>query len=375
MKSLSMHRVGLFHGVFVVASAMFLSGCETFFGSDGYFRDRGDDYLKAEVTTPIKLPEGSEGERIGQLFVIPKAGDTNTSLPAEFTVPRPSSSDRVTEQRNEIKIQKLGDRRWIDINNPPGEVWPGVRDFLAERGMGLAAQDPSAGTLETVWLSLKDSASSADASSSKDRYRIQLVPGLRVDTTEIHVVQMTASGVSSADRQVEWPAQSDNPEREAWMVKELATSLAKDSVPQASMLAQAIGSNESRVELLAYPEPSLSLRVDFARAWASVGGSLNRDGFHVDSANRELGQWQVTYSAVVVAEEDKADTQPGVFSSIAKFFDFGSQGGVEGVENYRVLLKKHSEEWVRVTVQDANGQQLPQQDADRLLRRIRANLL
>lgn len=376
MKSLGAHKARLSHVAFVVSSAMFLSGCETFFGPDGYFRDRADDYLKAEVTTPIKLPEGSEGERIGQLFVIPKAGDTNAPLPAEFTVPRPSSSDRVTEQRNEIKIQKLGDRRWIDINNPPGEVWPGVRDFLAERSIGLATQDPSTGTLETVWLSLKGTASDADAASSKDRYRIQLQPGLRVDTTEIHVLQMTASNTSSADRQVDWPSQSTNPDREAWMVKELATSLAKDSAPQASMLAQAIGSDEPRVEMVAYPEPSLSMRVDYARAWASVGGSLNRDGFHVDSSNRELGQWQVAYSAVVAAEEDdKADATPGVFTRIAKIFDFGSQDKTEGVENYRVLLKQHSGEWVRVTVQDASGQQLPQQDADKLLRRIRANLL
>jgi outer membrane protein assembly factor BamC len=376
MESLNMHKARFAHGVFVVASAMILSGCQTFFGPDGYFRDRADDYLKAEVTTPIKLPEGSEGERIGQLFVIPKATNADVRLPAEFTVPRPSSSDRVTEQRNEIKIQKLGDRRWIDINNPPGEVWPGVREFLAERGMGLAKQDPSTGTLETVWLSLKDADSGADTSATKDRYRLQLEPGLRVDTTEIHVLQMTASSVAAANGQTDWPSQSVNPDREAWMVKELATSLAKDTAPQASMLAQAIGSNERRVELVNYPEPSLSMRVDYARAWASVGGSLNRDGFHVDSANRELGQWQVTYSAKVASEDDdEGNPKPGVFSRIAKIFDFGSKDKAAGAESYRVILQQKTSEWVRVTLQDANGQPLPQQDADRLLRRIRANLL
>lgn len=377
MESLSVQKTGFVHGVFVVSSAMILSGCQTFFGPDGYFRDRADDYMKAEVTAPIKLPEGSEGERIGQLFVIPKAANADVRLPAEFTVPRPSGSDRVTEQRNEIKIQKLGDRRWIDINNPPGEVWPGVREFLAERGMGLAKQDPSTGTLETVWLSLKDdTAAGSGGVSTKDRYRIQLEPGLRVDTTEIHVLQMTAANVSTADRQMDWPSQSVNPDREAWMVKELATSLAKDTVPQASMLAQAIGSNERRVELVNYPEPSLSMRVDYARAWASVGGSLNRDGFHIDSANRELGQWQVTYSTEVASkDDDEGKPQSGLFSRIAKIFDFGSNDKGTGVESYRVILQQKTSEWVRVTLQDASGQPVPQQDADRLLRRIRANLL
>ena len=35
--------------------ALVLSGCGSLFGPDGYFRDRGDDYLKAETTTPIQL--------------------------------------------------------------------------------------------------------------------------------------------------------------------------------------------------------------------------------------------------------------------------------------------------------------------------------
>jgi outer membrane protein assembly factor BamC len=356
------------------ALALVLSGCGSLFGPDGYFRDRGDDYLKAETTTPIKLPEGSEGERIGQLFAIPKIEDANAPLPGRFTVPRPASSDRVAEQRNEIKIQKLGERRWIDINNPPGEVWPGVRSFLAERGMGLADQDPVAGTLDTVWLSLKDSG--AGDVSGKDRYRIQLEPGLRTNSTEIHVLQMTASDVTDANRRMPWPSQSVNPDRETWMIKELAAFLAKDSAPQASMLAQSIGSNERRVELVEQPEPALSMRIDYARAWASVGGSLNRDGFHVDNANRELGQWQVTFSSVVAAEDDdEGEVKPGVFSRIAKIFDFDEQQKGESGSQYRVLLQQHTDELVRVMVRDNNGLQLPQQDADRLLRRIRANLL
>jgi outer membrane protein assembly factor BamC len=365
--------VRFFHIGSIVVASLVLSGCGFLFGENGYFRDRGDDYLKAEVTTPIKLPEGNEGERIGQLFVIPKVGDSGVRLPSEFTVPRPSSSDRVTEQRNEIKIQKLGERRWIDINNPPGEVWPGVHSFLAERGMGLADQNPSAGRLETVWLSLKDDASGADT-AIKDRYRIELEPGLRTNTTEIHVLQMTSSGAAS-ERGM-WPTQSTNPDREIWMVKELAAYLAKDNASQASMLAQAIGSSEPRVTLVNFPEPSLSMRVDYSRAWASVNGSLNRDGFHVDSANREQGQWQVAYSSVVAKEDDdEGDSKPGVFSRIVSIFDFSSQEKSGDTENYRVLLQQQSADIVRVTVRAGNGEQLPQPDADRLLRRIRANLL
>src|SRR6478735_5158906 len=115
MKVLNVPLARIFCGGLLVACVPVLSGCGFLFGPEGVFHDRGDDYLKAEVTTPIKLPEGNEGERIGQLFVIPKAADPNARLPDEFTVPKPASSDRVSEQRNEVKIQKLGERRWIDI--------------------------------------------------------------------------------------------------------------------------------------------------------------------------------------------------------------------------------------------------------------------
>ncbi|HSC76442.1 MAG TPA: outer membrane protein assembly factor BamC [Pseudomonadales bacterium] len=373
MQYLSSSVARFLHVGFVVAIALTLSGCGFFFGPEGVFRDRGDDYLKAEVTAPIKLPEGNEGERIGQLFVIPKAGNPNVRLPEEFTVPKPASSDRVTEQRNEVKIQKLGERRWIDINNPPGEVWPGVHGFLEERGIALADQNPTSGTLETVWLSLKDDASGADTAMGKDRYRIELEPGLRSNTTEIHVLQMTASG--AAGERMMWPSQSTNPDRETWMIKELAAYLAKDNASQASMLAQAIGSSEPRVALLDVPEPNLSMRVDYSRAWVSVNGSLNRDGFHVDNANREQGQWQVTYStAAAKANGDEGHEEPGIFARVAKFFDFGL-GESDEPESYRVLLQQQPEDTVRVTVRDSKGESLPQSDADRLLRRIRANLL
>jgi len=375
MKFSNISLARIFNSGLIILCIPALSGCGSLFGKEGIFRDRGDDYLKAEATTPIKLPEGNEGERIGQLFVIPKIPDANVPMPAEFEVPRPASSDRVTEQPDEIKIQKLGERRWVDINNPPGEVWPGVRSFLTERGMGVAEQDPTTGTIETVWLSLKDETTGANT-PGKDRYQIKLEPGLRVNTTEVHVLQMTASDAEAADRGTSWPAESVHPDREAWMIKELATFLAKDKAPQASMLAQSIGSNENRVQLIDYPEPNLSMRIDYARAWASVSGSLNRDGFHVDTATREQGQWQVSYSKVVASEDDdEGDEKPGLWARIGKIFDFSSNDTNDNVENYRVLLQQQTDELVRVTVRDSNGQPLPQLDADRLLRRIRANLL
>ena len=65
----------------------------------------------------------------------------------------------------------------------------------------------------------------------------------------------------------------------------------------------------------------------------------------------------------------------GHTKQFGKIFDFNSKDTSGNVENYRVLLQQQTDELVRVTVRDGNGQPLPQLDADRLLRRIKANLL
>ena len=89
------------------ALALSMGGCGLFFGEDGVFRDRGDDYLKAQSVEPIKIPSDSQGERIGQLFVIPEAGNVGGHAATEFTVPKPGSPETLAERTDQKKKQKL----------------------------------------------------------------------------------------------------------------------------------------------------------------------------------------------------------------------------------------------------------------------------
>jgi len=90
--------------------------------------------------------------------------------------------------------------------------------------------------------------------------------------------------------------------------------------------------------------------VDYGRAWASVSGSLNSDGYRVDSANREQGQWLISVSTAV--DDDEKETV-----------------------NYRVQLQRMNDEKVRVTVRNGSGEALPEDESDALLRHIWDNLL
>lgn len=358
-----------------------LGGCGSWFGKDGYFRDRGDDYLRATSVEPIKLPQGSEGERIGQLFVVPRISNAGASLPEEFEVPKPANVEKSSEQLSQIKIQKLGQRRWVDINVPPDQVWPGVREFLLSQGMPVAAQDPVAGTVETGWIALQtvEDDGSKTRMAGKNRYRIQLEPGLKPGSTEIHVLQMTAPEAATRGY-LAWPEQSMDSEREVWMVREVANYLAQHPAPQSSLLAQGIGSGEQRTEIVQHPEPALVMRVDAERAWASVNGSLGRGGFRIDSSLREQQQWQVTYAeqaASAVAEDaPEAETsetkKPGLMS---RLWGSDSSADTRMAGSYRVSLQRHTADRMRVTIRNGNGDELSAERADKLLRRIQDNLL
>ncbi len=321
--------------------ALSVNGCGLFFGDDGVFRDRGDDYLKAQSIESIKIPSDSKGERIGQLFVIPPSASMGSAVPTEFSVPKPSSPEKITEKTQQIKIQKLGERRWIDIGKPPAEVWPGVRDFLLSKGMTIADQNANSGTLETGWTPAQ--------TSGVDRYRIQLESGLSPQSTEIGVVQMNAT---RADASMAWPEHSMDADREAWLIKELAGYLASNTGSQASMLAQGLDNRAQRVTLLHSPEPTLQMQVDYARAWASVSGSLNSDGYRVDSANREQGDWLLSVTTASNDDDDKTETT-----------------------QYRAHLQRLSDDKVQVTVRSSSGETLPTADAEKLLQHIWDHLL
>lgn len=351
-----------------------VSGCGALFGPEGYFRDRGDDYLKAEPIAPLKLPSGVNSESLGQLFVIPPIADPDAPMPGEFEVPSPAGSESVAEQQNEVKIQKLGERRWITVNAAPGAVWPRVRGFLADRGLPVSVIDPSRGVFETDWLAIKDDP------LNKDRYQIRLEPGLRSNTTEVHVLQMTVAEVSPVRGEVNWPASSMSAQREGWMINELSAFLAREDASQESMLAQAINSTGDRkVELVSghVGEPQLRLNVDYARAWASVGGALGRDGFHIESSNRDQGLWQVSVSEEANGDDQSVEkqTDESLAGRFLRVFDFSGSGEkpVAGA-GYRVLLQQHDSDSVRVVVRADDGQVLDRLDAEKLLRRIRTNL-
>ncbi len=382
-------------GLVVVAG---LSGCSSLFGNDGYFRDRGDDYLKATELEPTKLPEGVDSEVVQSMFVVPAIRNTGEYELLEgerFEVPRPQplAANMLSEK---VKIQKLSNQRWILINTPASEAWPRIRNFLSGNGLQLALIDAEGGLIETAWLKFM-----AD-DEMRHRYRLRIEQGVQPDSTEIHVLHAKQSIDLELRADVPWPENSEDLEKESWMIDELAGALASDENAGAtSLLAQTIGGG-AKVEFSKDSrEPILLMDLETSRAWATLGHSVRNGGFKLFDENSAKRIFYVTY---ITPEEEsgwfdnlwgggdeEATESPysldQVLSNLSlddtdrnrklfpdSFPASAAAGQLEEVPGLLVLINE-VEGRVEVRIRDANAQTLTPSDTKRLLTILRRNLI
>ncbi len=241
------------------------------------YLDRSEEYRRAGSIKTIEVPEEFGPVTIEPLYPIPAVvARTDTFYDIEtdgFVIPRPEpmSTER---QAARVKMQKVGNRRWILLEAPAGQVWPLAQSFLSEVGITVNRSQPAVGLIETDWVQFQ-----ADP-STRHRYRLRIEQGVRPDTTEIHVLQRHAP-MDTAVEEV-WPDKSTDPERESWLLEELANSLALSIENRAaSLLGQSVGGEVKAALFIDDGEPALQLRLSPVRAWASLAHALNQEGFQL----------------------------------------------------------------------------------------------
>lgn len=335
--------------LFAVLFVVQISGC----GWLG-IRDRSNDYLLAEETAKITVPEGLEEIIGGEVYPIP-ALESSAKLESDYEVPRPQPAS-VNNFEQVVKIQSFEDRRWVLVNVPPSELWPRIRNVLSRNGIPSSRADGDTGVIETVWITFK---SDTDMSH---RFRFYIAPGVQLDSTEIAAVHNQADMGSEAS--VDWPERSDSDKREQDMLAMLANELATpSSYSQVSLLAQNIG-GDAKVRLVSDGTQAahIVIALGFDRCWASVSYSAARGGFTVIDKNRSDGQLWVNYSPVVEAE-------PGFFSRL-----FSGTPKVDTLKvNYQIILESNGD-LTQVRIFDAEGVLLSPSDSLRLLGILRSNL-
>ncbi|MEX5685420.1 MULTISPECIES: outer membrane protein assembly factor BamC [Pseudomonas] len=354
------------------------SGCGWVWGPEGYFRDRGSDYLEAQQTAPMQLPpDVNTAKRLDPLLPIPRNVADDTAK-GEYVVPRPQPLTAGADAAGAYSLQKTGDTRWIVAQSPPAEVWPVAVQFFQDNGFRLDEQRPQTGEFTTTWQH-SDELSAAMAkrlsaagvgTDSESRVRVRIEPGVQRNTSEVYVVSAQRPAGSTAD--VAFTNRSVNTGLDAALVDDMLASMSRTSEKggSVSMLASRDFDTPSRVSLSedGSGNPVLNVGTDLDRAWSSVGRALEQGEWRVEDINRSLGLYYIN----LAEKAEKADDKPGFFSSL-----FGSAPDKEAVEaraeRYQVRLSKVGEN-VQVTVEKNINTVAPADVARKVLSVIQDNL-
>ena len=367
-----MKRLGGLSALALIISSA--SGCGWIYGEDGYFRDRGSDYLDARQTAPMQLPANVEAKRLDPLLPVPQQVASST-VEGEYEVPRPQAL-AVRADASEFSLQKSGESRWLVAQRVPAEVWPIARQFFDDNGFRVVDERPQTGEFSTDWqrfdalpASVARSLSGVTA-DSETRVRVRIEPGVQRNTSEIFVVSAERAAGSTAD--VAFTTRSANSSLDAALLDAMLVSLARSAEQggSVSLLAARDFDAPSRVSLSedGNGNPVLNLGADFDRAWSGVGRSLEMADVRIDDLNRSLG---VYYINLAEGAQNK-DEEPGFFAGL-----FGGKPDKEEIEaraeRYQVRLTPVGDS-VQVTVEKDLNTIAPADVARRILGLIQENL-
>ena len=371
-----------------------------FSGEDGALRSREKDYLSAQPTAELKVPEGIHKPNFEPLYPVPNVsaldefGDEQDL--SEYEVPRP---DTVTADESVfgVKIQRLGEQGWVFVSAPTSQVWPHVQSFLAESSVNVVSSNVQSGLIETDWLQYSDD------DSIIARFRISLEKGLHPDSTEVHILEFQQPVDGDPNAPASWPAQSSDPEREEWMVKQIANHLAETvSNASASLLGQNVGGEVKARFVDDALEPTLRLSVPRGRAWATLTHSANQENFvswdrseklgliyagYNENQTKKRGLWRKIFllgydgrlpEKVDHAIEDLLAHLSGASEARALF---GETEGAEfddaldDAEPGYLIVVRYDTEGAKVVVRDHRGRLIPKNEAKQLIRALRKNLI
>jgi outer membrane protein assembly factor BamC len=357
-----------------------LSGCSEvnqFLGNE-----ESVDYKSTKRGEPLSIPPDLTQASSDPRYRAPTTGSTTFSQYQEQgkqAVSAPQASN-VLPVRDDMRVERDGDLRWLVINLPPEKVFPKVIDFWTDSGFSVATNNPRAGLIETNWAenrakvpeswlrqALGSILDSVWDSGERERFRTRVE---RVgNSTEVYIShqQMLEKRTGHDESQVQWQHGKEDPGLNAAMLARLMVYLGTDVDNARRIVAQAESSSQSRVVQDDVRADGAMLIVDesFDRAWRRVGVALDSGGFAVDDRDRSAGDYFVRY---VDTDSGAQQNQPGFFSRM-----FSGDSKTQAAQ-YRVHLAQSGGQ-TQITVLDANGQRDNTATAQRLLGVLKDKML
>lgn len=361
-------------GLSALMSLVLLAGCSEvnqFLGNE-----ESVDYKSAvnQRGEPLSIPPDLTQANSDPRYRAPASGSTTFSEfqqqgVAQASAPRTSN---VLPNRQDMRVERDGDLRWLVVERPPEQVFPRLVDFWTENGFTVATNNPGAGLIETDWAEnrakipeswLRQALGAVletawdSGEREKFRTRVERVNG----HTEIYVShrQMLEKRVGYDGAQVQWQNGKEDPGLNAAMLARMMVYLGTDVDNARKLVQQAEASPQKPAvqQIVRAQGATLIISESFDRAWRRVGVALDGGGFAVEDRDRSAGDYFVRYVDTDTGEKME---QPGFFS---RMFSGDKQAQAP---QYRIHLAGSGDQ-TTVTVLDANGAPDNTATAQRLL--------
>ncbi|USE38728.1 outer membrane protein assembly factor BamC [Endozoicomonas sp. SCSIO W0465] len=374
-------------GLSVAISALVLTGCANPFGQQGYLRDRAGDYTEAKVAKPVTLPAESHAKALGDVLVIPEAGQSGSPLSRDFEVPRPSQR-LMMKEGDHYSIERNGGQEWLSVDREPSEVWPGVLAYIDQLGVGISTKDVTTGVVETQWNDFGNDKDHGvmyrtlgklfgvdDLEPMQDRFRFEVRNGLKAGSTEVYVYHQ-GRPLPKKGKAPSVPLKWDNLEERSQrldngILAELLVFLARNEVKSSvSLQAQALDVGAlAEIGQDGNGNPVLTVRgLSYARVWDSVSSALDKAGLKVVDRNRSAGLF---YLADAVPQLKQPEKKKSFWSG---WFSDEEEADVADEQKTLTIRVSNYSEVVQLSVEKDVNTSAPTEVSQRLLKVIRDNL-
>ena len=337
--------------------ALTLAGCSSF--DNAISGDKLDYRTRASKTTALDVPPdltqlAREGRYQPQSGVVSASnlkpvGTALGASPAASVAPQ-SSAD--------LRIERLGNSRWLVSNQSPEQLFPLLRKFWLDRGFVLTEDNAQIGVMETNWAENRAKVpldfvrstigrvfDNLYSTGERDRFRSRVersATGSEVYISHRGMIEVYDSGRKDSTI---WQLRPTDPELEAEFLTRFMVSLgAKEELARVAVAAAPSAAPKTRVATVA-STATMEIDDSFDRAWRQVGLALDRGGFTVEDRDRSAGLYFVRYIDPKLAGKD----EPNFFQKL-----FSSDKDALRPQRYRVLVKAAGAKSL-VSVQNSSG--------------------
>lgn len=285
------------------------SGCSRITSKlDAVIPDNRTEYRKSRTLPDLEVPPDLTTDAIRDRMAIPEGGEEATYSTYQERIAERKREEELQRSANDA-IKVLDDEHILAVQGVPKQLWPQLRDFMAESGYKLDLDDEELGVLETVWDENPETL-------TRDKFKIFAEAGQEAGTTLLYVSQRAEELKPEGDDMV-WKATDRDSVQEREFVERLQSFLVggREPVkkPEETTVAEAYGSAaaapvgeasaEAEAESAALDDADriaalvdagsgkvyLAIREEFASAWRATAPALERAGYTIDQSDKSRG--------------------------------------------------------------------------------------